>query len=133
MLTMQLSNMVLTVDFAAGRITSLCIGGRERVCAPTPLFALRLRDAQGTATVLCATDAGVCTETEDGAIYAGFGVADLSVHVHLAKKQKSAAWRADVQGIDAEHFVEWIDFPLINLPALKENNSSGDGGQILLP
>ena len=133
MLTMQLSNMVLTVDFAAGRITSLCIGGRERVCAPTPLFSLRLRDAQGTATVLCATDARVCSETEDGATYSDFGVSDLSVRVHLANKQGSVAWRADVQGLDAEHFVEWIDFPMVSLPALKENNPSGDGGQILLP
>ncbi|MBE6676328.1 MAG: hypothetical protein E7594_05740, partial [Ruminococcaceae bacterium] len=127
MLTMQLSNMVLTVDFAAGRITSLCIGGRERVCAPTPLFSLRLRDAQGTATVLCATDARVCSETEDGVIYSDFGVSDLSVRVHLANKQGSVAWRADVQGLDAEHFVEWIDFPMVSLPALKENNPSGDG------
>ena len=44
---LQLFNMILTVDFSAGQVASLVIGGKERVAAPTALFRLRLRDKAG--------------------------------------------------------------------------------------
>ena len=130
---LKLPKMVLTVDFFAGQIISLCIVGRERISAPAPLFRLRLRDESRDATVLSACDALACEITEDGAIYSGFGASELLVQVHLEKKGESVAWRAEVRGLDKAHFVEWVDFPLVTLPALCENNLSGDGGQILLP
>lgn len=130
---LQLTNMNLTVDFAAGEIASLLLGGRERIVSPSPLFVLRLRDTRGNATVYTARDASTCSIDEDGATYAGFGVAELSVRVCLANQNGSAAWRVFVRGLDGEHVVEWIDFPLITLPALTENNQNGDGGKVLLP
>ena len=133
MRTLQFYNMTLTVDFSAGHLTSLRIGGKERVCAPTALWRLRLRDLDGNATVYSAYDATAITPTEDGAIYAGFALAGLCVQVHLAEKQGSAAWRAEVRGLDQGHVVEWLDFPLVSLPALKENNREGNGGTILYP
>ena len=133
MYTLQLSNMTLTVDFATGQIASLVLGGKQRVAAPAPIFALRLRDAKGNATVDSAKDATAATPTEDGAMYSGFGLQGLCVQVHLTEQKGSAAWRIGVKGLDAEHFVEWVDFPLVTLPALRENNENGDGGQILLP
>ena len=133
MYTLQLSNMTLTVDFATGQIASLVLGGKQRVAAPAPIFALRLRDAKGNATVYSAKDATAATPTEDGAMYSGFGLQGLCVQVHLTEQKGSAAWRIGVKGLDAEHFVEWVDFPLVTLPALRENNENGDGGQILLP
>ena len=130
MRTLQFSNMTLTVDFSAGHLTSLLIGGKERIAAPTALFEFRLRDLDGNATVYSAYDATAITPTEDGAIYALNG---YCVQVHLCEKQGGAAWRAEVRGLDQSHVVEWLDFPLVSLPALKENNGEGNGGTILYP
>ena len=132
-MTLALEHMILDVDFAAGQIAALQIGGKQRLHAPTALFALRVRDLAGNATVYRASDASACTLTEDGAIYAGFALAGLFVQVHLADKQGSAAWRAEVRGLDEAHVVEWLDFPLLTLPALRENNTEGNGGIILYP
>ncbi len=133
MKTLVLENMMLEVDFAWGQIASLTINGKQRTVAPTALFKLRLRDESGNATVYSAYEATVCTPTEGGAIYAGFALEGLCVQVHLCEKQGSAAWRAEVRGLDAHHVVEWMDFPLVTLPALKENNQDGNGGTILYP
>ena len=133
MYTLNLENMTLAVDFARGQVASLLINGVERVCAPCALWRLRLRDLDGNATVYSAYDATAITPTADGAIYAGFALAGLCVQVHLAEKQGSAAWRAEVRGLDQSHVVEWLDFPLVSLPALKENNREGNGGMILYP
>ena len=123
-MTLALEHMILNVDFAAGQIAALQIGGKQRLHAPTALFALRVRDLAGNATVYGAHDATACTLTEDGAIYAGFALAGLCVQVHLADKQGSAAWRAEVRGLDEAHVIEWLDFPLLTLPALHENTTS---------
>ena len=133
MKTLALENRLLDVDFAAGHIVSLVIGGKQRLAAPTALFRLRLRDQDGNPTVYSAYDATVCTLTEDGAIYGGFALEGLCVRVYLIQKKGSAAWRADVSGIAAEYVIEWLDFPLLTLPALRENNQVGDGGVILHP
>ena len=133
MQTLQFSNMSLAIDYAAGQITSLKLRGRERICASVPLFRLRLRDVDGHATVLTAYDAGVCTLTPDGAIYSCFFEVDVIVRVYLREKEGNAAWRVTVRGLDEQHFVEWVDFPLVTLPALCENNENGNGGRILLP
>ena len=133
MQSLHLSNMTLNVDFAAGKITSLQLGGRERVAAKKPLFGLRLRDTAGNPVVLGAVDAKQCTLTENGAIYSGFDLPDLCVQVYLQEKEGNAAWRIAVRGLDEGHLVEWVDFPLVTLPALCENNEAGDGGRMLLP
>ncbi|MBO5843115.1 MAG: hypothetical protein J6R46_08965, partial [Clostridia bacterium] len=103
MRTLQFSNMTLTVDFTAGHLTSLLLCGKERSAAPTALWRLRLRDEEGTATVFTAYDATAITPTEVGAIYALNG---FCVQVHLCEKQGSAAWRAEVRGLDQSHVIE---------------------------
>ena len=133
MKTLQLTNMKLTVDFVAGEVSSLILGGCERMVSPSPLFVLRLRDTTGIATVYSSRDASACTVDENGAVYTGFGIAELAVRVCLTEQNGSAAWRIFVHGLDGEHLVEWVDFPLITLPALIENNQNGNGGKVLLP
>ena len=133
MTTLALEHMILTVDFSAGQIASLIIGGKERLRAPTALFALRVRDLAGNATVYGAHDAASCTLTEDGALYEDFALSGLCVQVHLREAQGSAAWRAEVRGLDERYVVEWLDFPLLTLPALCENNAQGNGGTVLYP
>lgn len=133
MQSLQFSDMTLTVDFERGSISSLLLGGSERVCNACALFSLRVRDTAGNATVYSAYDATKCTLTEDGAVYSGFALQGLRVQVYLQEKEGNAAWRVAVRGLDKEHFAEWVDFPLVSLPALKDNNAAGNGGKILLP
>lgn len=131
--TLKLSHMTLTVDFKAGHISSLLIGDRERISRVSPLFLLRLRDKVGNTILHNAYDATTCFETEDGAIYNGFGVEGLSVRVYVTDDNRSAAWRISVSVNNPDYFAEWVDFPLVTLPALSDNNTAGDGGEILLP
>lgn len=133
MKALELYNMTLAVDFEKGEINSLELAGKQRLHTPSPLFCLRLRDSEGNAILRSAYDATACTLTADGAIYSGFGVDSLSVQVHLSEKQGSAAWRIGLSGLSDQYFAEWVDFPLLTLPALKENNQTGDGGVILHP
>ncbi|MBQ9783213.1 MAG: hypothetical protein IJW44_01695 [Clostridia bacterium] len=129
------SALTVGVDFAHARIESLRIGGTERLCGRVPLFRLRLRNRAGEATVLSATDAASVRETEDGAIYGGFPgeLEALSVRVSLGEEQDGVAWRVAVDPGSAQYFVEWVDFPAVNLPPLAENNTKGDGGAVLIP
>ena len=133
MFTLHLSNMTLGVDFARGQVASLVLNGVERVASPTALFKLRLRDLSGNATEYTAYDAAAYALTEDGAVYSDFATKGLCVQISLSEKQGGAAWRAEVRGLGSEYVVEWLDFPLVNLPALKENNAQGNGGMILYP
>ena len=129
------AGMSLSVDLTAGHITSLVMGGKERVTAATPLFCLRLRDEAGEAYRYTAYDAATRKETENGGIYTGFPAPfeDLTVTVTLSAANGSVSWGIAVTPNDKTAFVEWVDFPRVTLPALREENTVGDGGEILLP
>ena len=130
MLTYSLPNMTLSVDLAAGHITSLIIDGIERMSATTPLFRVRLRDEAGNATHLTSYDAA--TRTEDGT-YTGFPAPyeALTVTVTLREQNGGASWGITVNPNTAASFAEWVDFPRVTLPDLKRENP--EGGEILLP
>ena len=138
MYILQLNGMSLSVDFQQACISSLVINGRERITGSTALFQLRLRNRAGEPLVFSALDARTIQETSDGAVYSDFEnhtaeIQGLSVRVFLSDDNGNAAWRVAVEVKDGAYFVEWIDFPLLPLPALADNNLNGDGGQILLP
>lgn len=140
MYTLRLQHMCLSVDFQAGEIASLILGGKERVAERSPLFRLRLRDRAGEAFVLSTYEAASCLETGDGAVYSEFrGYPDgtqpwaLSVRVHLTEANGQAAWRISVTEASGAYFAEWVDFPLVTLPPLSDNTPEGDGGRILYP
>jgi len=118
----------LRVDFAAGHITSLTLGGKEQRAAAVPLFTVRLRDAAGAAHDLTTYDAHVCRLTDDGAVYGGFPL-DLSVHVSLTAAESGAAWRISIDN-RCGMLLDWVDFPSVALRPLKKN---GGEGQILFP
>ena len=121
MLTYTLTNMTLSVDFAAGHITSLIIDGIERMSATTPLFRIRLRDKAGNATHLTAYDASVRKATDHGGLFTGFPAPhkDLTVTVTLTNPAGGADWRIAVEPNTKETFAEWVDFPRVTLPDLK--------------
>ncbi|MBQ3507632.1 MAG: hypothetical protein IJA91_03695 [Clostridia bacterium] len=130
-----LNNMTLTVDFLAGHISSLILNGKERIASTTPLFRLRLRDRDGQTVHYSVLDAATCQETQTGAIYTNFPAPHegLTVQIFLAEEEGGAAWRMSVNPENRDVFVEWVDFPRLTLPALVEENTDGNGGEILLP
>ncbi len=130
---LELKELTLTVDFQKGCISSLIIRGRERLAAPEPLFAVRLRDKAGKLFLLTSYDARLCAEQKDGALYSDFPLADISVRICLNDENGEAAWRISVTPQNDSYFVEWVDFPKINLPKLVVNNTDGNGGRILFP
>ena len=130
---MEFNGFSLGIDYKKGAISSLAVGGRERICRTAPLFRVRLRDKRGEPMTFTAFDAGECTLTEDGAVYGGFSGAVATVRVRLAKECGEAEWRISVTPKDGEHLVEWVEFPGIILPPLTDNNPGGTGGKVLLP
>ncbi len=134
MRTCKLDNMTLSVDFAAGHITSLIINGVERVAAATPLFRLRLRDEAGQAHHYTAYDASLCTPTDHGGIFTGFPAPfeNLTVTVSLTDPASGIDWRISIAPNTDKAFAEWVDFPRVTLPDLKRENPEV-GGEILLP
>lgn len=127
-----LNGMTLTADFSAGHVDSLIIAGKERIASKIPLFGVGLRDTEGTLTRTDAYRAKECTLLENGAVYENFdGFDGLKVRVFLENNGGEADWRISVDPGCADKLVEWVDFPLVNLPLLKENTA--DGGSVLFP
>ena len=99
------SRLTLTVDPTAAAVTSLCLDGVERLVAPSPLFCVRLRDADGNAIVLHAKDAQRCEQRTDGLRYSDFSMpAAHSVAVDVrftAEDGEMAVWVSVTPGADA--------------------------------
>ena len=123
----------LAVDFAAGHIDSVFALGKERLCAKMPLFSIGLRKKDGSTLTICTYDAKMCRETDDGALYGDFPVGQISVRVFLAPKNNELEWRISVENTASDLLCEWVDFPYVTLPALRENSQNGNGGEILYP
>ena len=134
MYTLQLPKLLIRAELARGEVASLSLGGKERALPSTPLFRLGLRDIAGTERVLSAHDACDFTPTSDGGVYGGFDGADsLRVTISLTAEGDTAAWRLAAEQTDKDTLIEWVDFPLITLPKLMENNPEGTGGRVLHP
>ena len=134
MKSLSFNNFSVSVDFEKGLITSLILGGCERVFYPSPVFTLRLRDRSGKESYLSVESAKSCFLTEDGAIYSNFeGFCDLAVKISLKNENGEAAWRVETEQKDDSFLVEWIDLAPITLAPLRDNNENGDGGEIHFP
>lgn len=130
----------VAVNFEKGEIASLVVRGRERLGGRGPLFRVQLRDQDGNSFTVSAYDALYCSQLEDGALYTDFGTKSgheaasaISVRVLTHVNGGDVEWRIAAEPNDERIFVEWVDFPLVRLPALKENNAKGTGGEILFP
>lgn len=130
---LELSNLKICVDERRGVITSLVIRGEERLTAPTPIFTIRLRDEKGDMLMVNSTEAKTCETVESGIEYTDFEPVGLIVSVYLTGENGEANWRIKVKPTTNEYFVEWVDFVPLTLPALRCNNESGTGGEILFP
>ena len=129
---MNFNGFSMKVDYKGKVISSLMIGGKERLAAPTELFSLCLRNQAGEPTVLCAGGATACELTDTGAIYTGF-TPDVRVFVGVREENGEAVWHIEATPLCADYFVEWVEFPSVTLPKLRKNNTEGNGGDILFP
>ena len=135
MFSLTLKKMTLEVDFQSGNVVSLIIDGKERIAEKVPLFKVGLRSADGEQQVLSAYGAHQCKVCDGMAVYSDFGMpdGDISVSVALKDNDGEAEWCVSVAPSNDSMLVEWVEFPTVNLPALKDNNHLGNGGEILFP
>ncbi len=129
-------DLYVSVDPAAGRISSLVLKGKERLAGSAPLFRLGLRDPKGEQNVLTAYDARAFLPAADGGVYGDFEkYPGLSVSVSLRRGEigRELEWRIAVDNVPSDILAEWVDFPLLVLPATADNDPDGTGGRILLP
>ena len=127
-----LNNFTLSIDLEAGEISSLVLGGCERINSRVPLFSVRLRDTDGNLVTLSAYDAESCVLTENGAIYGNFCRGLSCAQVFVEDEGGDAALRIALTPQNDRYCVESVDFPTVNLPTLQENDSER-GGKILFP
>ena len=138
MYSVETKNLSVLIDVNTASIESLLLCGKERCTARLPLFCLCLRDRVGKAIRLDALNAADRVQTSDGASFSGFvdndgNSLDIKLNVHLCSENDGINWYIDIEQNEKDLFVEWVDFPLVTLPALKNNNANGDGGKILFP
>ena len=126
-------NIKLTIDpLEYKTISSLVLGGGERVVAKTPVFVARLRDLGGNTYYISSTDASGVDVDGDTYTYSRFGkdFDGLFVKVRICANN-GISWEICVCGVPQGYALEWVEFPKICLPRLKEN--CPDGGAILFP
>ncbi len=134
MYLIKTDRMTLSLDLEGGSVCSLLIDGTERISSRAPLFRVGLRSREGELFRTSVFDAEKCKPTEDGAVYSGFAVCEeLSVRIHLTATANEAQWRIEAEANNGDFVIEWIDFPMVSLPKLKDNEKNGLGGQILYP
>ena len=110
-------SLCLTCQTERGEITSLTLGGEERLLLSRPLFCLRLRHRDGATVMLIATDARSIREKEERLVFADFGgaMSALSVSIGIAADD-ALHFHIRVDGVPGEYAVEWVDLPILHLP-----------------
>lgn len=129
----NLTNTTLAVNFESGEIESLKMLGKERLADKMPLFKVRLRNRAGNTAELSSYDANTIHVSDGSAEYSSFDGYPISVKVTLRVECGEALWYISVNPHDSEILIESVDFPLVKLPKLCENNSHGNGGAVLFP
>lgn len=126
----------LSVDYEKGIISSLILNGVERKNSDSPIFRVGLRNSAGDQIIMDSCNAETVREISDGAEYIWIGPGgqkNLVISVMLSHFDGGAEWRVSAQNGVPDLLIEWIEFPMINLPPLRENNKNGKGGEILFP
>ena len=125
-------NMNITLDEGRGVISSLVLGGTERLVTECPIFVSRLRDREGNCLYIDATMASYCDASGEDIVYYGFGGALDGVKVRVSVICADAIeWKISASDIPCEYALEWVELPKICLPRLIDNDKRG--GKILFP
>ena len=112
----------IAIDFERGVISSILSGSAEITHGETPIFELRLLEADGVKHEFCAADATSVTLTDDGAVYGGFEY-DVTVKIWAVCGDRLRLF-IDVDN-RTECAVEWVKFPCVSLKPLSGNGGIG--------
>ena len=133
MLQKSSSRLSITMDPSLGGLTSLFIDGRERLAGTSPIFRTGLRNPAGELTTVTALDAEKAEPIADGVRFSGFSAApSLAVAARVLVASDELNWFIELENEDGEMLTEWVEFPLLSLPKLVDNNPE-TGGRILFP
>lgn len=123
----DISGCRLSMDKATGSV--IFLGKDENLLAssPEPLFRLRFRDADGTARLYTAGDAGLCSFSGKGRSltfdYRDFPDHDFRVSVTVRPERKDGLFHFSMK-VDTEDQVEWMEYPCISV---RETSSEDEG------
>lgn len=133
MFSLKTNNMNININFETAKITSIKILNIERLYKQSPLFKLSFLDEKGQRTQLTSDEFVFLNFSNNIATYTANNYPDLTVKVLLVTNDNDIEWRIAVSNVKSNLVCEWITFPQITLPPLKENNLANNGGVILYP
>ncbi len=125
-------NIELIIEEEKGVITSLKIGERSVIQGEIELFTARFRNVAGACHYVNATEAKSVTIMGNDIIYCDFSgdFSQLCIKVRVIAED-GICWQIDVDGVTPAYALEWVEFPKVRLPRLKDNDING--GTILFP
>ncbi|MBQ7353330.1 MAG: hypothetical protein IJW54_04925 [Clostridia bacterium] len=126
----------LFIDSNKGVISSLKLGGIERLACLCPIFNIRLRNKNGDCFYMDSTNAKLVSMEQkhiySTLIYSHFGGDFDKICVTIKiESGESIFWKIKITSIPSEYALEWVEFPKACLPYLIDNDKNG--GKILFP
>ena len=132
MIALLAKNLELSLDYERGVISSLKIGGNERLASICPVFRARLRNLNGDCFYIDSTASIKVTGKNNKITYSGFNGDFSTIEVTVTITDgDDISWYISVEGVPSEYALEWVEFPKICLPRLIDNYPNG--GRILFP
>ena len=119
----------MTVDYKAGKISSLSFAQVNFLAGDTPLFHIFLRCKNGEGVLCSAWDADAITQRADGWEYTFRCGIKVLASAELTEESPCAVWFLSVKN-ESPMAVEYVQYPNIPFAPLEKN---GGTGRILLP
>ncbi len=131
MYKLSAENIEIFIDVKGGIISSLLLGGKERIAHACPIFNARLRDKNGECYYIDSTMVTGAMVKND-LVYNGFDEPFSGITITVMPRESEyISWEIKACGVPSEYALEWIELPKICLPRLLENDPNG--GKILFP
>ncbi|MBE5732322.1 MAG: hypothetical protein E7353_04715 [Clostridiales bacterium] len=130
---LKTENISILINFENGTIDSFLIDNKQRLQDKSDIFTLGLRSVDGKRFSCDSSLAKQVKIFENGAEYEfeGCEYGQLVCKVEVKFCNNDLEWRLSTKGQNKDVVVEWVDFPKIKLPLLKENTPNG--GSVLWP
>lgn len=122
----------LFLDAEKGKIASLRLSGKEIAVGDIPIFRVRMRDEKGNKYLLSPCDAKISSASNGQLCFTEFDGDFSALKVSVcACEGDGIEWSVAITDVPSGYAAEWIDFPMLRLPHLKDNFEGG--GSILFP
>ena len=102
------------------RIASLSLFDKEVAGSTKPLFAMRLRDADGNPVVFDAKGAERSVKWSENSAFLTFDFRNITVHIEISGGNE-IIWKLGVEN-NSELAVEYIDFPAMSIAGRLRKN-----------